>query len=80
MSMKHFNDTIWKRTSDLPACSAVPHTTAPPAACHGIKLSFNEKLNGDKSNSKAFDVSDKWCFTLTINRVLFPLMMRLAYI
>jgi hypothetical protein len=30
MSMKNFNDTIWNRTRDLPACSAVPQATAPP--------------------------------------------------
>jgi hypothetical protein len=29
MSMKKSNDTIWNRTRDLPACSAVPQPTAP---------------------------------------------------
>jgi hypothetical protein len=33
MSMKNSNDTIGNRTCDLPACSAVPQPTAPPAAC-----------------------------------------------
>jgi hypothetical protein len=33
MSMKNSNDTIGNRTRDLPACSAVPQPTAPPAAC-----------------------------------------------
>ena len=33
MSMKNFNDTIGNGTRDLPACSAVPQPTAPPAAC-----------------------------------------------
>ena len=28
--MKNSNDTIWNRTRDLPACSAVPQPTAPP--------------------------------------------------
>jgi hypothetical protein len=31
MSMKSSNDTIGNRTRDLPACSAVPQPTAPPA-------------------------------------------------
>ena len=30
MSMKNFNDTIGNRTRDLPACSAVTQSTAPP--------------------------------------------------
>ena len=30
--MKISNDTIGNRTRDLPACSAVPHLTAPPRA------------------------------------------------
>jgi len=30
MSMKNSNDTIWNRTRDLPACSAVPQPTAYP--------------------------------------------------
>ena len=32
MSMKKSSDTIGNRTSDLPACSAVPQPTAPPRA------------------------------------------------
>ena len=32
MSMKNYSDTIGNRTRDLPACSAVPHPTAPPRA------------------------------------------------
>jgi K+ transporter len=32
MSMKNSNDTIGKRTRDLPACSTVPQTTALPRA------------------------------------------------
>ena len=32
MSMKNSNDTIGNRTRDLPACSAVPQSTAPPGA------------------------------------------------
>jgi hypothetical protein len=31
--MENSNDTIWNRTHDLPACSAVPKPIAPPAAC-----------------------------------------------
>jgi hypothetical protein len=39
--MKNSNDTIGNRTRDLPACSAVPQPTAPPAACpqqDGLKI------------------------------------------
>jgi hypothetical protein len=32
MSMKNSNDAIGNRTRDLPACSAMPQTTAPPGA------------------------------------------------
>ena len=32
MSMKNFSDTIGNRTRDLPTCSAVPQSTAPPHA------------------------------------------------
>ena len=32
MSMKNSNKTIGNQTRDLPACSAVPQTTAPPRA------------------------------------------------
>jgi hypothetical protein len=32
MSMKNSNDIIGNRTSDLPACSAVPQPTTPPRA------------------------------------------------
>jgi len=30
ISLKNFNDAIWNRTRDLPACSTVPQPTAPP--------------------------------------------------
>jgi len=33
MSMKNANEAIGNRTRDLPACSAVPQPTVPPAAC-----------------------------------------------
>ena len=36
MSMKNSNDTIGKRTRDLPAGSAVPQSNAPPAAYPNI--------------------------------------------
>ena len=32
MSTKNSNVTIWNRTHDLPACSALPQPTAPPRA------------------------------------------------
>ena len=37
--MKNFNDTIGNRTLDLPACSAVPQTTAAPRAPNFINKS-----------------------------------------
>ena len=37
MSMKKSNDTIGNWTHDLPACSAVPQPTAPPAACPKLR-------------------------------------------
>jgi hypothetical protein len=36
MSMKNSNDNIGNRTRDLPACSAVPQSTAPPRAPNSI--------------------------------------------
>jgi hypothetical protein len=36
MSMKNSNDTIGRRTRDLPACSAVPQPTASPRAHNTI--------------------------------------------
>jgi hypothetical protein len=41
MSMKNYNYTIGNRTRDLPACSAVPHSIAPPRA----PLMFIASLN-----------------------------------
>jgi hypothetical protein len=41
MSMKNSNDTIGNRTSDLPACSAVPQPTVPP---HGPKVTITQYI------------------------------------
>jgi hypothetical protein len=41
MSMKNSNDTIRNRTRDLPACSAVPQSTAPPRAQQRYINTFN---------------------------------------
>ena len=38
MSMKNASDTIGNRTSDLPACSAVPQPTAPPLVVPPLKM------------------------------------------
>ena len=38
--MKNSSDTFGNRTRDLPACSAVPQPTAPPAACSGLHVKF----------------------------------------
>jgi len=47
MSIKNSNDTIGNRTRDLPACSAVPQPTAPPAACpHNYIHSVALKVTG----------------------------------
>ena len=43
MSMKNSNDTIWIRARDLPACSAVHQTTAPPRVIVNVKLSPIQK-------------------------------------
>jgi len=57
--MKNSNDTIGKRTRDLPVCSAVSQPTAPPAACpstHRSNYKFmnvlDKKLEG-RCNSKS---------------------------
>ena len=44
MSMKNSSNTIRFRTRDLPACSAVPQPTAPPAACVVVYKGFEEIL------------------------------------
>jgi len=36
MSIKNSNDTIGNQNRDLPASSAVPQPTAPPAACPNV--------------------------------------------
>jgi hypothetical protein len=47
MSVKDSNDTIGNRTCDLPACSALPQQTAPPAACP------TESIEVDMTDSKS---------------------------
>ena len=47
MSMKKSSDTIWNRTRDLPACSAVPQATALPHALSQMK-------SGDQFSSLPF--------------------------
>jgi hypothetical protein len=44
MSMKNLNDTIGNRSRDLPASSAVPQPTAPPAACPHIVVILIAKM------------------------------------
>jgi hypothetical protein len=46
MSMKNSNDTIGNRTRDLPACSAVPQTTAPPRALRvkGLEIKIMDQV------------------------------------
>jgi len=41
MSMINSNDTFWNRTRYLPACSAVPPTTAPPPCPAEINITDN---------------------------------------
>jgi hypothetical protein len=45
MSMKNSNDTIGNRNRDLPACRAVPQSTAPPRAPH-LKVKTQAKRWG----------------------------------
>jgi hypothetical protein len=40
MPIKNSNDTIENRTRDLPACSAVPQSTAPPRVPPVNKVNF----------------------------------------
>jgi hypothetical protein len=41
MSMKNSNDTIWNRTHDPLACSAMPQSTAPPhASKHFVRKAY----------------------------------------
>jgi DNA replication protein DnaD len=54
--MKNSNDTIGNRTRDLPACRAVPQSSAPPHAPNNNKNKNNknennkEKQNNNKNN------------------------------
>ena len=49
--MKNSNDTIGNRTRDLPASSAVPQTTATPAACHTSNLNLHTYGNVGRDSS-----------------------------
>jgi len=52
MSMKNSNGTIWNRTRDLPACSAVPQPTAPPHVRYtGYLSGFNGILQSLKTTA-----------------------------
>jgi len=46
ISMKNSKDIIGNRTRYLPACSAVPQPTAPPAACP--KACFTSWQTGER--------------------------------
>ena len=50
MSMKNSSDTIGNRTRDLPTYSAVPQSTAPPAACPRKIFMVND--NSSRSDLK----------------------------
>jgi hypothetical protein len=41
MSIKNSSDTIVNRTRDLPACSAVTQSTAPPRAPNSVDYTLN---------------------------------------
>jgi hypothetical protein len=43
MSMKNSDDTIGNRSRDLPVCSAVPQTNAPPRAPY-LKNHENQEI------------------------------------
>jgi len=57
MSMKKSNDTIGNRTRDLPACSAVPQPTAPPAACP-IYQNYDTVITSATSTASNFPCGD----------------------
>jgi len=67
MSMKNSSDTIGNRTSDLPACSAVPQPTAPPAACcpfqkrHVVIYTAQEARNNGKRRDIFINVAGCLC-------------------
>ena len=63
MSMKNSNDTIGNRTRDLPACSAVPQPTAPPAACPNLELEFTLNLYWEFNCELCL-----WTVTLLLNK------------
>ena len=72
MSMKNSNDTIGNRTRDLPACSAVPQSTAPRRApifsyvdlitCIQLQLSSNSVLMNIDSLKHVINFVMNRCF------------------
>jgi hypothetical protein len=45
LSLKNSGDSIGNRTRDLPACSAVPQTTAPP------RIHYNNDDDNNNNNN-----------------------------
>jgi hypothetical protein len=49
--MKNSNGTVGNQNRDLPVCSALPQTTAPPRAYYLYYIHFNNNFNnGDILN------------------------------
>ena len=61
--MKNSSDTIGNRTRNLPACSAVPQTTAPP------RTHF---LNYSKTYKIAFEIKSRGPLFETLSRETYP--------
>jgi hypothetical protein len=61
MSIKKSNDTIGNRTRDLPACSAVPQPTAPPAACPHFLLIMTDNMTFQSIDISSWDTLYIWC-------------------
>jgi hypothetical protein len=65
MSMKNSSDTIGNRTSDLPACSAVPQPNAPPCGSfqkrHVLIYTVQEAGNNEKRRDIFINVAVCLC-------------------
>jgi len=69
--MKNFNEAIGYRTLDLPSCSTVPQSTAPPCAPYLNKeiLLF---LTLSVSELKLRDIRNCTLFCLSYNQLTLP--------
>jgi len=71
--MKNSSDTVGNRNTDLPACSAVPQPTAPPAACPHVCISLC--LAGPQNQRFNYKTLSKRCMKRNLfENELFPPM------